>query len=266
VREAAARMQCSNNLKQLGLAAHAYHDTYNGFPPYYNVVPGSPTRSWATAILPYIEQQNSQAAQSYNSGTPIKTFVCPSNGGTGVTGNFALTHYVAIPGDRFSDYLTGGDTGVLSVYIGNGTQKVAMTSITDGTSNTVIIGERPALVSDWYGYLSYKDYDSMVWAFYGGTADAASPTQATNVSSAPGIPYVKSTGIRFASGSSCPPQGFGPGHVRETCDASHLWSQHTGGANFTLGDGSVRYISYTVGATLVRQLATRAGGEVVSGF
>ncbi|MFO0845692.1 MAG: DUF1559 domain-containing protein [Gemmataceae bacterium] len=209
-------------------------------------------------MLPYMEQDNNYNARAYYSGVPIKTFLCPSNSGDGLSppaGSPRLIHYPAIVGYRFADYLKGGDTGVIAAYIGNGRQPVTMTSISDGTSNTVIIGERPSMPGDFYGWLGFKDYDSMIWAFVvdstDGTSGPVHDVQRCPVSGWLPVPF---------------PMGFGPGNIREQCDTNHLWSNHTNGANFALGDGSVRFIAYSVGAAVIGQMATRSGGEILPSF
>jgi len=263
VREAAARMQCQNNMKQLAIAAHSYHDVTQRFPSYYNTVGTSTTRTWGAALLPYIEQENFQRAGG-SAGVAVKTFLCPSNPGNGLYSGtaypikYTLTNYVAIAGERYADYTTGGDTGILGVFIGNGRNGVRMTDITDGTSNTIMIGERPSMPSEEFGWVDsliyIPDYDSIMWS-----------RVQTAAQDFPVIPT--SNGVRFTSGSPCPfPMGYQAGNIRETCDTNHMWSQHTGGANFALGDGSIRFIPYTVGSTVLGQISTRARGEVVSNF
>jgi prepilin-type N-terminal cleavage/methylation domain-containing protein len=158
VREAAARIQCTNNLKQLGLACHSYHDSNNGLPPAYYVGPGigwnddsnsGPT--WTVLILPYVEQDNlyktvSANAQNYQSwaksnglsggndqnwrairGQTIKTYVCPSesNGsvqGSGVGGGWARGNYGANmgPNDPGAAANGGSPTGGPNGYSGGG--------------------------------------------------------------------------------------------------------------------------------------------------
>jgi prepilin-type N-terminal cleavage/methylation domain-containing protein/prepilin-type processing-associated H-X9-DG protein len=261
VREAAARMQCSNNLKQLAIAAHSHHDTFTVFPPWTNTAPYPTTAnpsatanflSWAVALLPFMEQDPAYRAASYDKGLAVKTYLCPSVGGTGLSGQWALTHYQAVAGQRYSDWATGGDTGIMGVYIGNGRQGVTMTSITDGTSNTFLIAERPPAPNNGYGWLSWRDLDSIIWAVVQSGDFRVSST---------------SNGILFPSGSPCPlPQGFQLGHPRENCSTNHIWSPHTSGANFALGDGSVRFVTYSIGITVAGQLSTRARGEVTPNF
>ena len=166
VREAAARMSCSNNLKQIGLGLHNYHDTNNKFPK-----GSSPTEadggafgaSWKVYLLPYIEQANTynQYQHTNNSGwmnlnnlaivnnLTIKTYRCPSSvlpaleTNTEVAGRTQMfTSYSGISGST----LTSCSTGYGGLGSGSGmlfpNSAVTMTAITDGTSNTIMVGEQ----------------------------------------------------------------------------------------------------------------------------
>lgn len=134
-REAARRMQCSNNLKQVALAMHNYHDTYKSFPPAYTVdAEGNKLHSWRTLILPFLEQgalydqidldkpwdapENLHIAESV-----IPTYACPSDPDGSMT---PFTNYMVIvgPGTIFE-----------------GDQPIGMRDILDGTSNTVLVVE-----------------------------------------------------------------------------------------------------------------------------
>ncbi|MBV9124931.1 MAG: DUF1559 domain-containing protein [Planctomycetes bacterium] len=166
VRESAARISCANNLKQLGLACHAYHDAKNELPD-----PGdtsSPLRradatvpnsgSWAYKILPYIEQANvfntiRATANNQTRQVTIKAFLCPSRSRPG----FCVTGASLPNGDTVKDYADGTTTDyALNAWLNNGpytatnsqiwcsqiNQHHGLTSITDGTSNTLLIGEK----------------------------------------------------------------------------------------------------------------------------
>jgi prepilin-type N-terminal cleavage/methylation domain-containing protein/prepilin-type processing-associated H-X9-DG protein len=250
VREAAARMSCSNNMKQLGLAGHTYQDVNQRLPGY-----GSPTATnqngWAFHFLPYIEQDNMHklGPVALYSNRPVKTFACPSvaHAMTPYGGTYTLTCYLGIAGDKYSDYTSGSDTGVLGVYPSS--VKVNLVGISDGTSNTLLFGERPPMPSNGYwGWAYYTDYDSHIWARVTGTADA---------------PRYTTGGGTF--GPCVWPMYFQQGNINNNCDTNHMWSFHSGGANFVLCDGSVRFLSYSAGPTVVPLMATRARGEVISG-
>ncbi len=275
VREAAARMKCSNNLKQIALALHNYHDTNQTFPTYPTGCASGLTcytQNWTFALLPNIEQ-GTVANQPFTTLTEfrntvrnkvIQTYICPSNpmpsSVTVSTGAVALTNYMAITGRQRSDYKSsanggvGMDTGVIGLVrdIGSTTNfpaaPIGMNAITDGTSNTIVFGERPPLPDLQWGWAYGKpDLDSLIWARYVVPPD--------------------STGNLGASDSvgPCPfPMYFqAPANPPRYCDGYHMWSFHTGGGNFALADGSVRFFQYSAGTTVIVPMSTRAMGEVI---
>jgi prepilin-type N-terminal cleavage/methylation domain-containing protein/prepilin-type processing-associated H-X9-DG protein len=275
VREAAARMSCSNNLKQLGLALHSYHDSNNTFPSYYSTTafPKRYTESWTFQLLPYIEQNNI-ANQTFATLTEyrakvrsqvVKTFLCPSSIYPSASANYnpqvALVNYLGIVGRHRSDWRAptspnpndykGADTGIIAVVDSTGKPiKVGMAAITDGTSNTVAFGERPPTPDlEWGWRDGNPNFDNLIWAqTRGGGIDT--------------VVYTTS-----ATGAACPfPANFGPPATPPNrCDIHHMWSFHTGGANFALADGSVRFINYSAGGNgLIIAMSTRANGEVLS--
>ena len=290
VREAAARMKCSNNLKQLALAIHNYHDANQQFPygrPWRsgdNSVAGAgnatntggspyPTNansfgSWEVRILPYIEQTNIQnlvmgknnsadylAARQAMRLIPVSTFTCPSDPNSS-------TPFPQDPGPAIypSNYLgvCGNDdwneaggwgsnarNGVFAVYSWqrSATKKpVRITSISDGTSNTVAFGERPVHPTAQWGWLYATDFDTMMAV----PSNDDEFGQATDGNSPP-----------------CPrPSFYRDEVVNGRCAHSHYWSTHSGGANWAAADGSVRFFAYTASDILV-QMASINGGEVV---
>lgn len=276
VREAAARMSCSNNLKQLGIASHSYHDVNNTFPTYYSTTafPKRYTESWTFQLLPYIEQDN-VAKQPFTTlaeyramvrSQVTKTFICPSSALPPASSNYnpqvALVNYLGITGRHRSDWrpptspnpndYKGQDTGVIAVVDSTGKPiKVGMMAISDGTSNTVIFGERPPTPDlEWGWRDGNPNFDNLIWAqTRGGGIDTAVYTT-NNVTGAP-----------------CPfPANFGPpASPPNRCDIHHMWSFHSGGANFAVADGSVRFISYSAGGTgLIIAMSTKSNGEVLS--
>jgi prepilin-type N-terminal cleavage/methylation domain-containing protein/prepilin-type processing-associated H-X9-DG protein len=259
VRTAADRISCANNLKQIGLALHQYHDAESHLPPGVSSGrPGDPfpRMTWLTRSLPYVEQDQlwraTVAAYDYQPspyvnpphigfGTPVRVFACPADSrALGIQSTHkgrrpALTSYVGILGTAYDH-----SDGVLSLD-----SRVRLTDISDGTSSTAVVGERPPSADFWYGWW---------YAGYGqagtGSADMLLGVRERNV----GGSYV----------SACPPgpYHFGPGHFTEQCDLFHFWSPHTGGAHFLFADGSVRFLGHG-SDSILPALATRAGGEPV---
>lgn len=259
VREAAARASCNNNLKQLGLALHNHHDAQGHFPYVEESFHNSGGFTWVRQILPYIEQQPNTPRS-----TPLKMVVCPSDGralyGSGNNGS-GLTHYLAVtagPGPQGRtdhwDPWNRAEEGVmyrkwrygqLPRTAGNRVEsgRSTMAGITDGTSNTVVLGERPPSSDLEWGWWWYSTVDSHL-----------------------GIANQFQVYSRDDRGIPCPVgvQYFQPGRRTNPCDTHHFWSNHTGGANWLFGDGSVRFLTYNTGVLLLPKLATKAGGEVVT--
>jgi prepilin-type processing-associated H-X9-DG protein len=140
-REAARRAQCANNLKQIALAMHNYHDTYKAFPPAYTVdEDGNRLHSWRTIILPFMEQSAlydqirldepwDSAHNAQFSETIISQYKCPSNPGEG-----PCTNYMVIVGQE---------------AIFKGPQQTSIANVLDGTSNTLMIVEVPQSTTRW---------------------------------------------------------------------------------------------------------------------
>jgi prepilin-type N-terminal cleavage/methylation domain-containing protein/prepilin-type processing-associated H-X9-DG protein len=256
VREAAARTQCQNNLKQLALACHKHHDDLgympnggNGWwnPPTYlalgqPAVGQSQLASWGFQILPNLEQQNvwlganagSIAQAQINAiGAPVKQFACPSrlsprvysaNNWYSPSGYFA--HMMT---DYASAFCVNGNDGVIQYNPGN-INGTPMVQINDGTSNTLLIGDKaidPAGLAgmqsdDNEGYTAGWDWDT-----------------------------VRPTG-------SGPPVHDTPGQ-----SPNLFGSSHTSGINAAMADGSVRVISYSISFNTFYALGTRSGGETL---
>lgn len=258
VRASAARAQCQNNIRQIGLALHGYHDANRMLPPgcsFSGDREPYPYMSWLTRILPYLEQaavwQQATAAYQQQSfflspahhpilGYPIRSYYCPGEPfgqPDRDVGSFhiAFTSYLGVSG---TDYNKRDGTLFLN-------SNVSLSGITDGTSQTVVVGERPRSHDGnfgwWYaGWGQSKD----------GSVDMHLGVRELNISP------------RY---SSCQPgpYHFTRGQPTDQCDAFHFWSSHYGGANFLFGDGSVRFLHYSADPILPA-LATRAGGESVT--
>jgi len=283
VREAAARIQCANNLKQIGLATHAYHDSYRRFPSGLNLpiskqsgavfptnflvtsgkigqppVPGM-FISWAEAILPFIEQANLQknldlTQREYaNCNGPnstgaqvVQIFICPSDNLTqtvstyttgGVTYYFGMNSYGANGGTR-SWYISSMTTDGM-FYINS---RVNMGAVRDGTSNTLLFGER---YHDDPAYTGIQTLGGWAWANYNGPED-----------------YILSTCVPI-NYQLAPGTQTGYPNYPEDDRTCAFGSGHTGGANFCMADGSVQFLTNSLALPMLQGLGTRAGGEVV---
>jgi prepilin-type N-terminal cleavage/methylation domain-containing protein/prepilin-type processing-associated H-X9-DG protein len=279
VREAANRMQCTNNLKQIGIGLHNYSQTFNQFPYENNNDNDSHRCNWVAHLLPYIEQPfTGQAVQPAgpnlgvrNVAIPdtftIKIFLCPSDGPTmSADGTVAMGNYLGVnaPNTDQRDFWNTNTAGVF-VYMVHNTVNTGfnpnspaikrdgppttIASIRDGTSSTLAVGERPA-----YPDLPEAGYCG-AWVY-------------SEMDSALGLPNTKQWCATVdQNGNSCPggKQWFGPGSSKNYCDSQHFWSQHPGGGNWLFCDGSVRFLNYNVGTSVQAALATKAGGEVIDG-
>ncbi len=281
VRAAAARAKCANNLKQLGLAAHNFHDAELTFPV---VTKNGTTQApgYQTAfigLLPYMEQQSlyqqmySKAVASnlgyigsFGDGgltsfdaAVIASYVCPADGvpspavdqvpGTNVY--MGLTSYrLGYSGANRNDPEYGQD-GVICE------RPVRVTDITDGTSSTILFGE-----------FSNSDPNWNTWRPVAGSTDSFPMTVITSGWSAPLLPPINTSfyplNFTLPGAISSDPVTAG---LQISIRFAAYGSQHSGGANFTLADGSVRFISNGVNGNpaLFSGLGTRARGEVISG-
>jgi len=263
VREAASRAKCQNNLKQLSLALHNFHDAQSRFP----------TWRWFNESLVYIEQQSGTLA-----GERMRIAECPSDprsssatflGGFGKTGR-GLTWYVATD---TRDPAFNAPTGVLFRDAGiltNGTlfsrpPGVKMTDVRDGLSNTLLLAERPPSPDLYWGWWNPGDYDVRSPVYRTRWFYPQSDYETGGSIPPPSAPATPSATV-------CPrPCQFGPGRVDNYCSFNAVWSVHTGGANFAFGDGSVRFLTFGVnspstapGISILEAMASRAGGEVFS--
>jgi prepilin-type N-terminal cleavage/methylation domain-containing protein/prepilin-type processing-associated H-X9-DG protein len=263
VRAAAARIDCQNRLKQLALALHHYHDARNGLPPGHRS-PAHPDRmpysGWTVSALPYLEQPTlaAQVAVAYRAdpypfhnpphtglATVVPAFVCPMDGRVvspqaGQRSGFpvAFTSYLGIAG-RDAAFARDG-----MLYQNSSTR---LLDATDGTSNTLLLGERPPSHDYQFGW-----WYAGVGQRFTGSADLVLGVREPNLQ-----PVV--------SGSPCGPGNypFRDSRFADPCGMFHFWSPHTGGANFALTDGSVRFLAYSADPVMPA-LATRAGGEAVA--
>ncbi|WP_020470558.1 DUF1559 domain-containing protein [Zavarzinella formosa] len=258
VREAAHRMKCQNNLKQIGLALHHYHDTNDRFPPAIDGSHSPAIHSWAIFVLPYLEQgpladryvwskswddPANQPVVSVN----VPVFICPStpSSRTGVSG---VQFYGA------SDYtpITGVDTnliatGLLAPWQGNPSGVLAdgvgyrIADITDGTSQTLLITEDAGRPELWRKGVKIGTTDEAGWA----SVNNRTPINLDGYS----------------------PDGvdeFGPCAIN--CNNGHeVYAFHTGGANAVFADGRVKFLRETISINVMAAIVTLAGGETLSG-
>ena len=266
VREAAARAQCSNNMKQIALGLHNYESSFGKLPPPRgtNFAGFTAYRGWMCELLPYVEQDNikKQMTDVWPGGfftayaNNVKYFTCPSDGRNllAPTSGAGVTSYLGVTGAYSGTAPTGfqsGDgvaarDGIFDPGVngGNSTEArkrgIILNAIRDGTSNTLMLGERPPDQPMYWGWWSVSDYDCMLAVV--NTVYLNSPTQSGS------NPLCVTPGV------------YGPGDPKYNCHANHFYSMHTSGGNWAMGDASVRFIPYS--SQTMRQAATRAGGEV----
>jgi prepilin-type processing-associated H-X9-DG protein len=258
IRSAARQQDCKNNLKQLVLALHNYHDVYRVFPPGWISLSeqpdAGPRYGWQTSILPFVDQNELYQLVDFNVPLPAATGIfqreadvyrCPADatpstnplrgnyGTSNYSGNYGTATGPGQQGASLTNWLSPRRTqfwpGQLpAVKRANGifwrNSNVGIRDITDGTSNSFAIGERSAKSG------------AGIW------------------------PGVQSNQFTSDAVTSC-----GPGsELNSGFDA--FSSYHSGGANFAFCDGAVRFISNHVNPTVYRGVSTRNGGELVGEF
>lgn len=255
VRANGLRAACSNNLRQIALAAQQYHDTELTLPP--GLTLHHPTLkqdylSWSARLLPFLEQDAgwSRTVQAFRQDPifldrpphTVATIVlpvygCPADPRVRRPSNFGpgLTSYLGVVG---VDQNT--PNGVLFLNSG-----VSFRDITDGTSTTLLVGERP------------PNWDTELGWWYAGMGQ-------DKLGSADVYLGVRELMVYYKYFSDCRrgPYQFTDGRLNDPCAAFHFWSLHPGGAHFAFCDGSVRFLSYTANSVLPA-LASRDGGEAV---
>jgi len=249
-REASRRSQCSNNIKQFGVALHLYHNAHGMFPT-GNV----PVKNWTfqAMLLPFMEQDNVYQFINFNyNGTcfevddaaglandpgaqPVPVNFCPSDPHSGETWSDASLH---IGTNMPTDYLGvwGSSPNTLDGVLYSGS-KISLRQVTDGTSHTIMMGER-GIPKDLY----------MGWSVCAAGILAAGILNSGNEDN------VLDTSL-----------GLSPGTDGGT-DNNHFWSNHPTGAEFLFVDGSVQFFNYEIDPTTLLYLSTRSGGEVVPPF
>jgi prepilin-type N-terminal cleavage/methylation domain-containing protein/prepilin-type processing-associated H-X9-DG protein len=240
VREAAARTQCRNHLKQIGLALHSYHDRTKRFPPGYTSAvarDGSETGpgwGWASYLLDDVEQGNLKKTiffdrdigHASNAGprvVSVPVYLCPSDSALatfrteGRVITVAHANYVALFGSNEIEDNPGAGNGV---FFRN--SKIRIADLLDGTSNTLLVGERSS---------------DLALATWTGAVPGADEAPSLILGAADHVPNH-------------------PAAHRED-----FWSKHVQGVNFLFADGSVRNINNGIDPLVWQSLATRAGRE-----
>ncbi len=270
VREAAARLTCQNNLKQIGLALHSYHDSHRSFPSGYidsntdvasdasaDVGPGW---GWAAMILPFIDQQPTydQIDFTQTVGTSpvcqtiIPLFLCPSDQWVPTfqvyltTAVVAHSNYTGCDGTACASdagFSPGINTGL---FLRNSHYRII--DITDGTSQTVIVGERSSQhsMATWAGAVPGGQVPAL---------EAPGP--------APNDPYTQaedSLALVLSHGNNT----HLPSVDVPIWDADSFHSNHQGGGNFLFGDGSVRFLDNGIPPAAFQAMCTIAGNDIVN--
>jgi prepilin-type N-terminal cleavage/methylation domain-containing protein/prepilin-type processing-associated H-X9-DG protein len=293
VREAANRMSCTNNLKQIALAAHNYHDVYKQFmagfirrenpqwgDPYPSIFLSDPDHrhSLFVPLLPYIEQDNIERKWNYANFTAKPNYGLARDGALAAT----IIKIYLCPSDIFStgDYVDHGESNpakynpprewAFTSYGGNGGTKansatggfrsgqakdgvfwenshVRIADILDGTSNTLLFGERnhnDPIINQYEG----DNLDGNGWWAYPNTLD---------------VELAASAPINYRA-----PANYNdlPSAQKDEIYARRMdafGSGHSGGANFAFADGSIRFLTDSTSLITLQALATRAKGEPV---
>jgi prepilin-type N-terminal cleavage/methylation domain-containing protein/prepilin-type processing-associated H-X9-DG protein len=273
VREAANRMKCTNNLKQIALGLHNYHDTFTKFPPGWKRTNQNtePSWSWSAFILPYVEQQNLYTRLNPDGRIPravfqndlpalkvsVPIFICPSDVSTGggLNDNRRFSQVGLSPPEAIaiSNYPgNGGNDGDTGLFEAN--KSITFADITDGTSNTLAVGERATRV------ITAATPNGGQFAALLTVISEVNGETAGGQSGARGYTYYRMPDGETQTGAILQENAFS--------------SLHVGGANFALCDGSVRYINQNINWTAAgarplgtfNKLGQRNDGGVVENY
>jgi prepilin-type N-terminal cleavage/methylation domain-containing protein/prepilin-type processing-associated H-X9-DG protein len=266
VRDAGARARCQNNLKQIGLALQNYHDANQQFPPGYasgvdaNGNDTGPGWGWAAFILPYVEQQPLfaqvvltqpiEAAQHAAARTTlVKSYLCPADsppptiavGPASTSGQLTSVTCQLAPAS-YTGCFGVSEPGVDGEGVFFRNSRVRIGDVTDGTSQTLLVGER-----------SYR-YSQTTWVgTVTGTSMVPSPGSPLPVEADEPANFVLSHAGEMTAGAARP------------MEINNFSSSHTGGVMFAFADGHVRFLTASTDYTTLAGLATRNGGEIITG-
>jgi prepilin-type processing-associated H-X9-DG protein/prepilin-type N-terminal cleavage/methylation domain-containing protein len=264
VRAAAARAKCANNLKQIGLALQNYHDTYRAFPPGYVSGVNSagddtgPGWGWAAMLLPQIEQTALYQSINFNlpiesaaisavRTTPLPTYLCPADNPLPTWTAYSRNLTTGAPVAAICDVASANYVGVFGktepgvdgegMFFRN--SQVAIRDISDGTSQTVAVGERSHNLGEatWVGAVT--------------GASLYNPAAGPQVENASGM-------VLGHAGDMA-----GPGAPNS--ELNQFASLHGSGINVAFADGHVSFLPSSMDYRVFAALATRAGGETISG-
>ncbi|MCA8982968.1 MAG: DUF1559 domain-containing protein [Planctomycetaceae bacterium] len=283
-REAARRSSCKNNLKQVGLALHNYHDVHSTFPVGAIYIKGN----WRVGLLPFLEQGAAYDQLTFNGGGTlfrgstytadglvvlrtlrVATYRCPSSThamastSDGNTEGGMKIDYVGIAGATPSPGGSGGCGSSTrygsNTYCDNGllayNTKTKMRDITDGTSNTIIVAEQSGLVNN-------TDIRANYYGGWHGTPFLAKPSA---VSGSDDYWGSGTTTLKHAINSSW--ASGAPDSANNTYDGNTILnSYHKGGIQVVLSDGAVRFVSENANFTTLTQLCARGDGQVIGEF
>lgn len=237
-REAARRMQCSNNVKQIGLAFQLYHDSFKQFPwaaRNFGACCNSTIRdywTWAYYILPYMEQQNlmDQTSNAVVYATPVSTLYCPTRRAPVLYRNTSRLDYAGNAGSSVARTNTDG------MLVESNRLQIAMRSVTDGTSNTILVGEKQLHPRELGGITHCCD-DNEPFVNTGWEVDI----------------------VRHGAQTPRPDKDHSL-----TRSSSLFGSRHPSGVNVVMVDGSVHHIPWEVDGATFRNLCVRDDGNPVT--